>query len=112
MLEDVGWLASVDTDVTLLSLIKAYLLGRGTVKTASLVTATTSYIVVARQLDLLGFDNFLGGRIPTVLFEFLLDGQLNAGRRCLLVASSVDTLAVALSKCSGSSSVCRRLHYC
>ena len=70
VLEVVGWLASVDTDATLLSLIKAYLLGRGTVKATSLVTTTSSYIVVARQLDLIGFDNFVEGRIPKVLVEF------------------------------------------
>ena len=50
--EVVGWLNSVDTDSTLLSLIKGYLLGRGKIKAASLVTARSSYSVVARQLEI------------------------------------------------------------
>ena len=70
--EFIGWLAEVETDETLLYMIIYYLLGLSTVKAASFVTASSSsYIVVARQLDLLGFDNnFVEGRIPTVLVDF------------------------------------------
>lgn len=77
--ELVGWLEEVHTDPILLVIIQTFLLGRGELSAISLPSdAPRAYELVSRQLCLLGFDNLVEGRIPSVLVDFQREYSLSA----------------------------------
>ena len=67
--------------------IQTFLLGRGELTTISLpYDAPPKYELVCQQtcLLLLGFDNFVEGRIPSVLVDFQLDNTLSVATQWTL----------------------------
>ena len=64
-------LEEVDTDPQLTWMIEEFLYGRGDVKVAPLFADDLPmYGLLASLMDALGFDNFVEGRILTVLVDF------------------------------------------
>ena len=53
----------------MVDLIRRYLLGRGTVTMQSLMAGTQRFRLLAKFHDLLGWDNFVEGRLCTLWLE-------------------------------------------
>ena len=67
----IEWLKEADTDPQLVYMIEEFLSGRGDVKVASLFAHDLPiYGFLASLMDEVGYDNFMEGRILTVLVDF------------------------------------------